>query len=111
MGGESGEDRIYKFCLGLFMVVFGLNYIYPHAPFVGVLVFLASLFAVVLILKGLYEFVFKDDDQSFTAGTMLAFILILFFGGLPFIIAAFKVCAGVVLGLLSVFANIAASVL
>ena len=98
----TGEERIYKFCLGIFIIFFGLNHIYPGTQFLSSLMFLAALFAVILILKGIYEFIFKNDEQSFNAGVMVAFLLIVLFGGLQYIMIALKLCLNVIFSILAI---------
>ena len=86
--GISGEDRIFKFCVAVFVVLFTLKLVYGPTPLYGWLVFLVALTAVLLMIKGFFEILFYGEHSSFSSGGAVAVLIVLLFNGLPYLQSA-----------------------
>ncbi|RLG20935.1 hypothetical protein DRN74_04325 [Candidatus Micrarchaeota archaeon] len=101
MGEMTGEDRIFKFCMAVFVLLLSYYAIYGVTNLFKLLIFLVALTAVILMLKGVVEIILYGEHQSFSSGGAIAVLLVLLFQGMPVLINAFLFIASIPLTLLS----------
>ena len=97
----TGEDRIFKFCLTVFVVLFTFKSIYGQSVLYEYFMFLVAATAIVMMIKGFIEILLYGDHQAFSSGGAIAVMMVILFNGLPYMITAALFMFGIPLALVS----------
>jgi len=84
------DETAYEFGIGI-VIIFGIfNYLYSGAQFFLTLISLVAIIGVVLLLKGLAQYLASNKTENIWAGTIFIMILVMLFGGLGTVLNAFN---------------------
>ncbi|MFW5902868.1 MAG: hypothetical protein ACOCTT_03200 [archaeon] len=86
--GLDMEKFGLRLAFGIFAVFLIFEHSFPGSNAYKTLFSLASILAVLLLIKGAYNLVFKGKEMTFWTGAAIAIVLILFFNGMSSLLAA-----------------------
>ena len=84
------EETVFEFGIAIVIILGIFNYLYAGSTFLAVLVKLIAVLGVVLLLFGIAQYFLKGSKDNVWSGTILIMIIVVLFGGLPYVLTALK---------------------
>ena len=95
------EETAYEFGLGIVIIFAIFNYLYAGATFLATLIAIVAIVGVILLLKGLVQYLVGKNKENIWAGTIFIIILVIMFGALPTVLKAFGFILALAVGLVN----------
>jgi len=93
------EETAYEFGLAIVIIFAIFNYLYAGATFLATLIAIVAIVAVILLLKGLVQYLVGKNKENIWAGTIFIMILVIMFGALPTVLKALGFILALAVGL------------
>ena len=94
------EETVFEFGIAIVIILGIFNYLYAGSTFFAVLVKLIAVVGVLLLLIGLAQYFVNGSKDNVWSGTILIMVIVVLFGGLPYVLTALKYVLAIVLAVL-----------